>query len=357
MSLRQITVQNFRCFSGFQTRLAPGINLILGPNASGKTSFLEAIYYLGRGRSFRVAKSTRLINNQAKEFVLAGQIQTGPDQIQQLGVRFRPKDTLVKINGEKANGFAALAEALPVQVIHPESHRLVDGGPGYRRRFMDWGVFHVKPSFLHAWREFSKALKQRNAGLRQKWGQKQLQPWTELMARTGSLVDEYRREYVAGLKPFVVDRVQELLGLTVDLDYRSGWTKDQTLVEALEKQWDRDRHVHATTVGPQRGDLVLSVEGELASGRVSRGQQKLLAAALILGQVSLLEAHRPQNTVLLLDDPSAELDQTKLKALLGLAGATGTQVFISALRDSDIPDGITIDQVFHVEQGNLLNVI
>ena len=353
MSLTQLRAHNFRCFAEISTELAAKNILVVGPNASGKTSLLEAMYFLGRGRSFRVAQNQRLIKQGSASFVLAGKAQVGDERPVQLGVQFKPKEALIKVDGQKVSGFASLAETLPVQVIHPDIHHLVEGGPGYRRRFMDWGVFHVEQSFLQHWRDFSRALKQRNAGLKQNITRQSLSTWDEALIRTGDLVHQARTRYLEALRPFLRRTSESLLGVPMDMNYKTGWGSHATLREALAETQVRDLERKTTGVGPQRAEIALLVRDQPAQGRISRGQQKLAAASLILAQLQHLESILPRKSLLLLDDPAAELDNQSLDRFLGLVQDLETQLVVTALRREDLPPSWEPQQVFHVEHGKL----
>ena len=152
MSLKQFRVSGFRCLAESDFAPDPALNLIAGPNASGKTSLLEAIFYIGRGRSFRASGNRELIQSGQKGFTLYGEIQNG-DVIHRAGVEVEAGQRRIRIDGEVGTS-AGLAGFLPVQAIDPEIHNLVQGGPEFRRQFLDWGVFHVKHSFLDAWRRY-----------------------------------------------------------------------------------------------------------------------------------------------------------------------------------------------------------
>ena len=142
-----------------------GNNLIFGANASGKTSILEAVGYLGRGRSFRGANTRDLVRHGSDEFLVVGKANTGTRTVS-IGVRNSRSGLEVHADGEKRSSAAALAEALPLQIIDPDIHDLVAGGPENRRRYIDWMAFHVEHGYLETWRRFRRALKQRNAALR-----------------------------------------------------------------------------------------------------------------------------------------------------------------------------------------------
>src|SRR5437868_1371185 len=164
MSLAEIAVSNLRCVEHAELALHPGHNLIWGGNGSGKTSLLEAIFLLGRGRSFRTRNSERLIGHGKEQLVVFGRTAGAPEQT--LGVQVsRVGGTLARIGGAATGSLAELSQAFAVQVIDPGVHKLVEEGGHRRRRWTDWAVFHVEPQFVHTW-SGTRALRQRNAAMK-----------------------------------------------------------------------------------------------------------------------------------------------------------------------------------------------
>ena len=189
MALVNVKCTDFRCLEfSVDLTLGPGNNLIYGANASGKTSILEAIAYLGRARSFRGASVRELTRYGADEFTISGTVELGRRTVT-LGVRNGKNGQEVRAGGEKSASAAPLAEALPLQVIDPDVHGLVAGGPEGRRRYLDWIAFHVEQSYLDAWRRYRRALKQRNAALKTGSAQQALGGWDVELAELGAEVD------------------------------------------------------------------------------------------------------------------------------------------------------------------------
>ncbi len=349
MTLVHIDIEQFRCIEKARVDLAPDTNLIVGPNASGKTSFLEAIYLLGSGHSFRTRQTDKLVRHQADSFLTVAKV-SGPNGMDTLGMRGRSDFKEVRVNGETAHSLADLAARLPVQVIDPEVHRLLEDGPVRRRRFLDWGVFHVEQRFHDAWRRYQRALRQRNFSLKSRQPQAVLRAWDQELIEQGSQVAVFRESYIQELKPFVLRLGQELLGLAVDIEHQRGWKQQTQLEAALNDATSRDQLRGATSVGPHRADLLLRVSNLAAKDRISRGQQKMLACALLLAQ----QAHRSEigapQACLLLDDPAAELDVDNLGKLLRAVSAIPTQLIVTAL----VPEALKHFQyarLFHVEHG------
>lgn len=351
MTIKRFTAQGFRCLDNVGFEPDPDYTLVYGANASGKTSLLEAIAYLGRGKSFRGAPPSSLIQHGQQAFVLFAQVEAGR-RMSAVGVRNSRAGLEVKVDGDTSGGAAALAAALPLQVIDPDVHNLVCGGPDERRRFLDWLVFHVEPEYLGLWRQFRRVLKQRNAALKSGARGEALRIWDREFCELGARVGAARQRVLVGCIETLRSHGQALLGADVDYRYAPGWSAEKTLPEALEEHLERDRAVGSTQVGPHRADLRLSYDERQARRLVSRGQQKLLASSMILAATETAQAALGRPLLLLLDDPAAELDRTSLGRLMRQVAALGSQVIATSLERDELPFA-TSPRVFHVEQGAL----
>ena len=330
MALRRLQVTDFRCLHRAEFELDPAFTLISGPNASGKTSLLEAIYLLGRGRSFRTRRPEHLIRAGAECLLLFGEISAG-ERRTPVGLEGAQGRLRARVGGERASSLAALAAVFPVQIIDPEVHRLIEDGPAHRRRFLDWGVFHVEPHFLEHWQRYRHALEQRNAGLRSGAPRAAVAAWDAPLAAAGEALSAARARYVERLAPVAATLAQRLLGLDLTFVYRRGWPPSETLVEALARSAEHELALGRTAVGPHRAELALRLGGVPVKDRISRGQQKLLAAALLLAQLDLFPEESAVRPTLLLDDPAAELDDPSLEALIGTVRNAGVQLIVTAL--------------------------
>ena len=354
MALQRLEAERFRGLAPLAADFDPRYNLIIGRNASGKTSLLEALYFLGRGRSFRSRRLQALIRHGASDFQLVarvtGESASAPATI--LGIRASRGDTQIRIGGQPARSSTELAGHFPPHIIDPEVHKLLEDGPSQRRKFVDWGVFHVEHTFLVEWQRYHRALRQRNAALRAAGSGSPVAAWDEELTGSGTRLAALRGEYLARLAPFLAAAGRALLELDVTVAHHTGWSADETLAEALGRSAERDRRYGLTHVGPHRADISVRVDGQLARDRISRGQQKLLASALTLAQLGLQESVAPGRTALLLDDPAAELDAERLERLVALVRTLPVQLFVTSLR-SDLPGLGAPGAMFHVEHGAL----
>ena len=294
---------------------------------------------------------TSLIRHGEQEFVLFAEVDTG-SRVSRVGVRNSRDGLEVHVDGNKDGGAAALAAALPLQVIDPEVHDLVSGGPEQRRRFLDWIAFHVEHDYLETWRRFRRALKQRNAALRTGAPVRVIRSWDAEFLELATRVDEARRMALEVSEDALVDRGRALLLHDVGFEYQSGWPRDKTLAESLDGGLDRDMQLGATQAGPHRSDLKLVYDDRQAKRLVSRGQQKLLACSMVLAAAETAQAALEKPLVLLLDDPAAELDSDSLARLMDQIVGLGAQVIATSLD----PDALKFPEepvMFHVEHGHL----
>ena len=347
--IHRFKVSDFRCIKAADVELSPDFNLIWGANASGKTSFLEALAYLGRGKSFRGASTVNLVRHGGTEFVLFGETDSS-GRARKIGVRNSREGLEVRVDGNSDGGAAALAAALPLQVIDPEVHNLVAGGPELRRRFLDWVAFHVEQDHLLSWRRFRRALKQRNAALKAKAPPAMIKSWNAEFVDLAGRLDASRRRVLDMALDVLIEYGMTLLGTELGFEYAQGWNREKTLEQALEEGIERDIQQGATQHGPHRADLKISYDERHARKLVSRGQQKLLASAMILAATETAQTALEQPLLLLLDDPAAELDAESLNRLLAAVNGLGCQVVATSLTEGalDTPPGT---RVFHVEQG------
>jgi DNA replication and repair protein RecF len=348
VSLLALEIEGLRCLQPTQLEPHSHVNLVTGANGAGKTSLLEAIYLLGRGRSFRTRQTEKLIAHGADRLSVFG--RTDAPHCSTAGVGYdRHSGLHARVGGREATSLAELSEALPVQIVDPGIHRLVEEGPAFRRRWLDWGVFHVEPGFVHAWSAYARTLKQRNAALK---AHADPSHWEPELVRYGNMLSLARARTMQLLEPFWVRTLAALLGEPVSLGYYQGWSQDHSLAETLESQRVRDLDRGTTGQGAHRFDIRLTLEGRSAREVLSRGQQKLLGAALALAMARLAGSEGRPPPTLLLDDPAAELDRKHTDALVSEIRTLRGQLVVTALDPEEARFGDP-DRAFHVEQGRV----
>ncbi len=359
MVIKQLSIEDFRNIQHESLEPSPGLNLFYGDNASGKTSILEAINVLSSLRSFRSAKLTELERYGQQGFKVYGVLLDESGRKQPVGIA-RVNDELdLRVAGAKIKKTSDLASKLPVQIVHPDSHFIISGGPKQRRRFIDWGVFHVEHEYHIQWRKYEKALSQRNAALRQNHYRWSDNAWNTVLGDVAKRVHSYRKHYLESLQAILSRYSCEISGTNkVDMAYYPGWDTDKELASVLEETLERDKKRGFTCSGPHRADLIFTIEGKPAAKHISRGQQKMLVFAMLLSQVALFRQRTQKNCVLLLDDLAAELDLKHRTRLLTLLQEMSVQLFITSVsRDSIILDGWPKHKMFHVEHGKIREVV
>jgi DNA replication and repair protein RecF len=353
--LTELTVENVRCIEHAELSLHPGRNLIWGSNGSGKTSLLEAMFLLGRGRSFRTRNSDRLIRHGADRLLVFGRTDAGREDERGLthaiGIEVQRRDgTRARVDAASVDSLAELSRVFPVQIIDPGVHKLIEEGARRRRRWLDWAVFHVEPRFGDWWVRYGRAVRQRNAALRQPGAS--TQPWDPEVAALGEKISDARRTVLEQLIPHWRELAAGLDCPAGELQYFRGWGAQHTLAEALEASRGRDESRGLTQVGPHRADVLIRSSGKLAREVLSRGQQKLVAVALTLAQMRLMQVLSGTTPTLLLDDPAAELDSEHLAHFVRQIAPIGCQLVITSLQPETLAFGAP-DRVFHVEQGRV----
>ena len=357
MTLERLDIQQLRNISQARLELGEQFNFIIGANASGKTSLLEAIYLLGTGRSFRTSRLQHVIQAEKEQFTVSTRIRSESGALITAGMALSKQGRILRVDGTNARSSAQLAELLPLQLINQQSFNLIDEGPAHRRKFLDWGVFHVEHGFFAVWQRYTRALKQRNAALKR--GNTDTRVWEKEMSEAAVQLHRMRKTYIDALIPILQQSVQEMLEIDdISLDYRPGWDTERSLADVLAEELEQDRGQGFTRYGPQRADLVFKRGKVLAKERLSRGQQKLLVSALVLGQARLLAQKQSRRSTVLIDDITAELDATHCARLMTALADTGAQLVITAIDAASIPVAENIDsRMFHVEHGLLKTVV
>jgi len=361
MGLIQLNVSNLRNITQATLNPHPAFNLITGANGSGKTSLLEAIYFLGRGRSFKTPNSEKLIQKGKKELVITGRIRLN-DREFQLGIQRANKRTRIRLAGQTISKASQLTDVLPIQIIEPGLHAFFEQGPEVRRRFLEWGVFHVEPRYEQVWRDYRRVLQQRNAALKAQWRKSAIGQWDTLLIESACKIDAYRQAYVKKIEAFLQafpeqQQIDFMRGM--EMEYYPGWKRGVDFGEVLTVSLESDLMRGFTQSGPHRADIRFKMAGERGRDVLSRGQQKLFISLLFLAQSILLRELTGKDSLILIDDLAAELDETSRATLVSVLLSAGSQVFITAtsldglagLQD-DLPH-----TVFHVEHGNIEQVV
>jgi DNA replication and repair protein RecF len=353
LKINNIQIENFRNLASVLLKPNPALNFFIGNNGAGKTSILESIVVLSQGRSFRTTQASELVGPLKPDFSVFAETEKDVGQIDRLGLKRSGKYWKARKNSQDLSQISQLSRSLPLVLMEPSSHLLVSGAPDIRRKFLDWGVFHVEHEFLELWRRFSKALKQRNAALRQRQTDV-IESIDEIFSPLGERLSQLRAEYSKDIAKETQSIVSDLsAGLSdITLEYRNGWGSG-SYRDALLKGQERDLERGATIQGPHRADLVLMKGTVFARAVLSRGEQKILSAALLLAQASFLKLHG-EPPIVLLDDLASEFDGLHFKKVLKKFLESHGQVWVTGTRKPDFSGDCS---VFHVEHGTVREML
>lgn len=362
MHIVRVALNRVRRFDTVELTPRPGINLITGDNGAGKTSLLEALHLMAYGRSFRGRVRDGLVQKGADgldifvEWEERGSVD-GSGQRRRAGLAHSGHSWRGRLDGEDVSQLGTLCAALAVVTFEPGSHALVSGGSEPRRRFIDWGLFHVEPDFLPLWRRYTRALKQRNALLKSGAGGAALDAWDHELAEAGTPLTSRRLQYLERLQERASRIAAELapaLQLQT-LELQPGWRRQElALADALLLARDRDRMAGYTSVGPHRADWSVGFAQIPGRDALSRGQAKLTALACLLAQAEDYAAQRGEWPVIALDDLGSELDRGHQQRVLARLAQTPAQVFITATEaPAALADSAMAVTTFHVEHGTV----
>jgi len=353
--ITELQIHHLRCLSEVTLNPSSNLNFLLGANGAGKTSVLEALHLLAYGRSFRGRVRDGLVQSGYSALEVFIRWDDANERQHKAGFRHDGQTWIARLNGEPVKQLGDLLTAVMVVTFEPGSHALMSGGGDARRRFLDWGLFHVEPDFLVLWRRYVRALKQRNALLKTNSTPTQLDAWDQELADAGECLNSERQRYLCRLNiglTSVMARLAPGLG-EPRLDYFPGWKQDTiSLADALLLARERDRKTGFTSVGPHRGDWRLSLSSLAEGAMLSRGQAKLAALSCLMMQAADCASHRNGDwPVIVLDDLASELDRQHRMRVLEFLHESAAQVFVSG---TEVPDEIDPKaMLFHVEQGDI----
>lgn len=355
MLIRRLRLEAIRRFERAEIELQPGFNLITGDNGSGKTTLLEALHLLAHGRSFRGRVRDGLVRQGEAALQVYVEWETHAGASRRVGLRHGGNAWQARLDGQEIRQLGTLCEALAVVTFEPGSHALVDGGGDVRRRYLDWGMFHVEHGFMPEWRRYARALKQRNSLLRQGGRGGQLDAWESELAQAGERLTQLREVYVASLQPQLARILPQLLPAAgaIEIALQPGWKRHELgLADALLLSRERDLALGHTSLGPHRADLRFVLRDLPGREGLSRGQAKQLALALLLAQAAHLAEVGGDWPILQLDDLGSELDRRHQQRVLEVLADSGAQVLVTG---TEAPAGLVSlgrpVATFHVEHG------
>jgi DNA replication and repair protein RecF len=357
MSVIKLITNNFRNLEQAKIDLHPHLNFLVGDNGSGKSSFLEAIFFLGHGKSFRTSKVENLVSHNESNFVVS--VKDNLDTQIGISKNFISNSTEIKINGERYSKLSALAKNIAVQIITPESFKLFFGGPKERRRFIDLGLFHVEQSFSKEWKSFSRVLKQRNAFLRSGNNLDEITYWDEVFCKHSNILSTLREKYIVKFREefqYWAELLLPNIYENIQIQYSQGWKQNTNIENVLINNREREVAFGYTISGTHKFDVRFILNKHPLENQLSRGQQKLFLLALTFTQAKLIEKVNRVKPILLIDDVGAELDSNSRTVLNSAIEQLDCQVIITAIDRVAVEPLIPNNhdyKMFHVKHGEI----
>ena len=357
MHLRQLWLKDFRSYDTVEVELSPGVCAVLGPNGMGKSNLLEAVAYLALLESFRGAPGDALIRSGAEQAVVRGEVvEDGRDQLIEAELT-RTGRNRVLLNKQRLQRSRDLLGALRVTVFSPDDLALIKGGPALRRGYLDQLLVQLDPRHDAVRAEYERALRQRNALLKQTRGRLDeaaevtLEVWDTKLVQAGERLATLRDELVVGLDPEVRTAYTDVAGdrAATALRYDAPW-RGRGLAAALTEVRADELRRGVTLVGPHRDELVVQLNGMPARTHASQGEQRSLSLALRLAAHRSVHRIAGSPPVLLLDDVFSELDPSRSTALLRSLPEGQTLLSTAA----GLPPEVQPEQVLDVELGHVV---
>jgi len=376
-------------------------NIIIGANGSGKTSLLEAIFLLSRGKSFRHHQPKRYIQHHQNNTTVHAKL----DDSRTLAIQKQADaTTILRLNQITVYNQSILTEQLPTLLIDPSTMDMLEQGSASRRQLLDWLVFHMKQGFHPQWMAYQRLLKQRNSLLKSTRHLTQVQlaelkSWDKGLSNHAALIHHYREQVFTEWQPYFAKSIVQLLpsyAEQLSLSYNAGYDTSVALDVQLNERLEQDLQLGYTRIGNHRADIHVhwrsnesvndqttdartaasahSIQTKLptlkeqAANVLSRGEKKLLITALRLSQLPLLlndeessdslndDLSSRATPVVLLDDITAELDNRAIEILLSTLAKLPCQVFMTSLTDDILPlvnELWSQPNTFHVKQGKI----
>jgi len=358
MRLDELEVRNIRIVSAADCTPGNTLNVFVGANGSGKSSILEGIHLLGSGRSFRTHRLAELISRDQSWLRVRGVIRGEDGAAETIGVERGVEGLRIRLAGDTIRSASELARRLPLVLITPDSQRLLTDGAILRRQLMDWALFHVEPTYLSVLQRYRRALRQRNAALKDGVGPTALAPWDQETGDAGDALHRLRERFLEGILPVYADTLEKLISMAVEIRYQPGWDTATGLTEALQGNARTDRTRGFTGIGAHRADLRFSTEGTPVHQVLSRGEGKLFVVGLVLAQAKFFQGIQGRRPVVLVDDLASELDEESRGRFFRQLRALGAQVFVTTVSlDLVETAGWEGLRVFHVERGEPLKMV
>lgn len=352
MRLVELDIYNVRNLKETHMECGPGINIISGKNAAGKTAILEGIHFLAKVSSSRTPRINDVIQFGKPQFSIMARLNDERNNKIVTGLEKSRQIAKIRFNGLNVNKRSEQARNLPVLTVSPDSHRLLQGAPRERRHWLDWSMFHVEPAYMENWHNYHRAHRQRNALLRQPVNQAQFDTWENMLANSAVLLRRVRKTYIDRINARIQHIANSGIG-RIGIDLRSEEQGQETIRGNLKQQRKTDMVAGYTQYGPHREDIVFNINGREASRALSRGEGKLFVLFLIMAQAHEYKSIKQQQPIMLIDDLPAEFDGEARKRILGQLQCQDLQAFITTTNPESLENGVEKPRRFHVEHGRV----
>ncbi len=360
MFLQRLSIQNFRGLSASQIEFSPSLNVFYGDNGVGKTSLIEAIYFLSCCKSFRTNSIDNLTcYNQDWFFidVVASKHQTGLQH--SINVRRVKKQNRVTVDDTIIRKASILSQLLPTLVVCSERQRLFLASPQTRRNFLDWGLFHVKPNSINLFSKYERVLRQRNSAIKQGQSSDLIKTWDQELIGMGEQITQLRLWFIKELSKILNRRYSSSFGDNqFVINYDAGYGKYGNLSDAINGGFEQDCRYGYTRYGPHRSEFNVVYNDRNVKDDFSKGQIKLLVYFMVLSQAVLIEREKDIKPWLLFDDFSSDLSVDSVDMVFSSIIKSGCQVFLtSAMEFTRYVKNDPNVCLFHVEHGNIKKMI
>lgn len=355
MFIKQLKISNFRCYEHLELNFDSRINVLFGENGSGKTSVLEAVYFLSTGKSFRSKRNKNLIKHETEGLSLFTHFVDNQTYNHQLGITLSKQlNKKVKLNQDAIKNQSQIAHVLPVVSIDPDSYLFLDKPPQYRRSFFDWLVFHVKPNYLQAWSKVSRCHKHLNILYKEK-KTKDLEYWEQQYIQYAESLTTMRKEIFSELEKKVHEKINDFIPelSSLKLDFKKGWTQDNSLTEQISLDREKNLIYGNLSSGTHKMDIKNTIHQTPAHENLSRGQKKVISSIYFLSYIEILTTHLGVDPILCLDDMDAELDIKKTAVFSDFIQQSNNQVFITTVDKDKLIHGLKDAAMFHVEHNKI----
>ena len=350
MYISRLSIENLRLIEKLEIEPTPRLNIIYGKNGEGKTSILEAIYLLVRNRSFRKTKTINLIRHQQLALNIQAMLNNDSGQQQTISLTKSNKGSNLILNYKRQNRLLDVAFSIPIGIIRPNIHKLIEDNPIQRRKLMDWGVFHVEQQYAITIKDYNHIVNQRNQSLKD--NKKLFEIWDNQLIYISNQITKRRQENIEQLEKYINQYQKELFPkYSISIEYQKGWQKEMSYSESLKYNLKKDIQLGYTSCGPHRADMILKANGKPIKEIFSSGEIKLLGALLVISNLINIKGLTLERPILLCDDLDSEIDNINLQKIIDIIDNQSFQTFMTTIHEKSSTNKKYGLSMFHVEHG------